>query len=49
MPNYMLKERKRMSTNDRKKVCFRLECRQRHRRTRKFKTKNGKDDTAEVP
>lgn len=38
MPGYMLKEKKKMTGNDRRKVCFRLVGRQRHGRMRKFKT-----------
>lgn len=38
VPGYVLKERKEMINNDRRKVCFRLEDRQRHGGMKKFKT-----------
>ena len=37
MANYMLLKERKMASNDRRKVCFRLEDRQRHRGMRKFK------------
>lgn len=38
MPGYMLKKKKEITSNDRRKVCFRLEDRQRHGGMRKFET-----------
>lgn len=49
LPGYMLKERKEVTSNDRKKVCFRLEDRQRHRDVRSLKhLRNGKYGMAKV-
>ena len=38
IPGYVLKERKEMANNDRRKRCFRLQDRQRHVGLKKFET-----------
>ena len=38
MPGYILKKKKEITSNDRRKACFRLEDRQRHGGTRESET-----------